>query len=446
MDVPSHHLKQKICTTRPPYREGRHPKAVKVYTVNNESIYLIIQGVPSVGAGSELNKLCSSFGPLGDFKPLDEYPCEDKYTEVYLVKYKKIQSSRFAKRKLDEHSFFGGNLHVFYAPEYESCEETRDKLQDRRQVVAKKIRQQTTVWAQEHQHRQPNARNLESHQASVDTRVPPLPTENMLSLQQATKPGLSSLDQQSETHLQSSNFSTTSGPDLRSSAPKPSTPQSQDSVKSILTAHETSSEEFSQSQSDAQTEPNVFELPLPPKSSQTSHQFQKGYKDWRHYEYSRVPTAHASLPVGYDGRLHIPESATSSISRWSDESQSETNKRKDSLPSQPSQLVVRNYKPQRPVPKFVPRQAVKVATGTATSRQKAVASTKSSIVAGSEDDNLRKNAFRLGSVQGPEEMPGRKRALPTAAQQSVNNTIISIRSKISKVIGEKVGKTATDKK
>ena len=66
----------------------------QVYTVNNESVYLVIQGVPSVGAGGELNKLCSSFGSVEDFRPLDEYPCEDKYTEVYLIKYKKIQSSR----------------------------------------------------------------------------------------------------------------------------------------------------------------------------------------------------------------------------------------------------------------------------------------------------------------------------------------------------------------
>jgi hypothetical protein len=48
---------------------------------------------------------------------------------------------RFAKKKLDDYSFFGGSLHISYAPEYESVKETREKLQDRRKIIAAKIRQ-----------------------------------------------------------------------------------------------------------------------------------------------------------------------------------------------------------------------------------------------------------------------------------------------------------------
>ena len=47
---------------------------------------------------------------------------------------------RIAKKKLDDYSFYGGSLHVSYAPEYESVNETREKLQERRKVVAAKIR------------------------------------------------------------------------------------------------------------------------------------------------------------------------------------------------------------------------------------------------------------------------------------------------------------------
>lgn len=36
---------------------------------------------------------------------------------------------------MDEKSFFGGLLHVCYAPEYETVEDTRLKLQDRRRYV-----------------------------------------------------------------------------------------------------------------------------------------------------------------------------------------------------------------------------------------------------------------------------------------------------------------------
>ena len=46
---------------------------------------------------------------------------------------------RKAKRKLDNRSFFGGILHVSYAPEYESVEETREKLMNRKRVIERKI-------------------------------------------------------------------------------------------------------------------------------------------------------------------------------------------------------------------------------------------------------------------------------------------------------------------
>lgn len=54
--------------------------------------------------------------------------------------YNKISSFRTAKRRLDELEFFGGVLHVCYAPEYETVEETRLKLQERRITIARKCR------------------------------------------------------------------------------------------------------------------------------------------------------------------------------------------------------------------------------------------------------------------------------------------------------------------
>ena len=37
-------------------------------------------------------------------------------------------------------SFYGGILHVCYAPEYETVDDTREKLHERRRVVARKCR------------------------------------------------------------------------------------------------------------------------------------------------------------------------------------------------------------------------------------------------------------------------------------------------------------------
>ena len=51
-----------------------------------------------------------------------------------------ICCARMCKRKLDDQPFYGGTLHICYAPEYESTEDTRLKLQERRKDVARRLR------------------------------------------------------------------------------------------------------------------------------------------------------------------------------------------------------------------------------------------------------------------------------------------------------------------
>ena len=58
----------------------------------------------------------------------------------HYISYSYYSYFRVAKRKLDDRPFYGGVLHVSYAPEYESVDDTRQKLQDRRKAVAKRIR------------------------------------------------------------------------------------------------------------------------------------------------------------------------------------------------------------------------------------------------------------------------------------------------------------------
>ncbi|EHB18208.1 hypothetical protein GW7_20508 [Heterocephalus glaber] len=131
-----HHVQKEVCDTRAKYREGRRARAVKVYTINLESRYLLIQGVPAVGAMKELVERFALYGTIEEYNALDEYPAED-FTEVYLIKFMNLQSSRIAKKKMDEQSFFGGLLHVCYAPEFETVEETRKKLEERRAYIAR---------------------------------------------------------------------------------------------------------------------------------------------------------------------------------------------------------------------------------------------------------------------------------------------------------------------
>ncbi|XP_075995330.1 RNA-binding protein 48 [Genypterus blacodes] len=138
-EVYKHHEQRKVCISRPKYREGRKAKAVKVYTINLESRYVMVQGVPAIGVMTELVQLCALYGVVEEYRPLDEYPAEE-FTEVYLVKFQKLTSARAAKRRMDETSFYGGVLHVCYVPEYETVEDTRLKLQDRRRYVIRTAR------------------------------------------------------------------------------------------------------------------------------------------------------------------------------------------------------------------------------------------------------------------------------------------------------------------
>ncbi|XP_059173354.1 RNA-binding protein 48-like [Physella acuta] len=387
-EIPIHHIKQNLCLTRPPYREGKRSRAVKVYTVNNESCYLIIQGVPSVGATQELSKLCSSFGPVEEFHPLDEYPCEDKYTEVYLVKFTKIQSARFAKRKLDDYSFFGGSLHVCYAPEHESVNETREKLQDRRRVIAFKIRQFAT----------PTITDAKLKNKSSRVSV-------------ATRPDLSQPPQSATTVGDTPNLShqATSSYTTKNLAGSHTLP-----TPGPVTAEET------------------FELPPPPKEFVT-----------------RLNSSHSKPSRSVDRTANSsfkqrPLFAQSTFKPQQDRNVSKVSHNINSLntavksspqfsgpSSKKESVIVRNFQPIRTPPKFIPRQAMlkKESPLARVSDEKKIL-----------DEEIRKNAYLLGETQGPATLTPRKRDSSSLAEKSVNETIHAIRNKISKVISEEIKK------
>lgn len=68
--------------------------------------------------------------------PADEL---EQFTDCYLVKFVAGENARKAKKFLDATSFYGGVLHISYAPELETIDETRAKLQRRAQDVAKRV-------------------------------------------------------------------------------------------------------------------------------------------------------------------------------------------------------------------------------------------------------------------------------------------------------------------
>lgn len=73
----------------------------------------------------------------------------EQFTECYHVHFERIQSARIAKRMIDAKSFYGGILHVCYAPECESLQETKAKLLQRKRDVLKRLPKETLQKAPE---------------------------------------------------------------------------------------------------------------------------------------------------------------------------------------------------------------------------------------------------------------------------------------------------------
>lgn len=129
----------------PRYKD--EPPAMRVYTVCDESRYLIVRNVAALGCQEELHKLFASYGPVEDCKPMHAEESEP-FTEVYRIKFQHVNNARFAKRKLDDFVFFGNQLHVSYAPEFEDLSDTKDKLECRRRDVIARIRAGGTASSQ----------------------------------------------------------------------------------------------------------------------------------------------------------------------------------------------------------------------------------------------------------------------------------------------------------
>lgn len=128
-----------MATNRPEYRDPKTPRAVKVYTIAQESRYLVIENVPALGLVENLLKLCSSFGPVQSHRLLDDHASATNYCDVVWIQFATTAAARIAKRTLDDKPFFSNLLRVSYAPEYETVDDLRSKLQERRYSVIQRV-------------------------------------------------------------------------------------------------------------------------------------------------------------------------------------------------------------------------------------------------------------------------------------------------------------------
>lgn len=151
----------------------------QVYTINNESQHIVIYRVPKINLSQELRALCMKYGEIKKFKLLLNYKTEI-FTECYHVNFERIQSARIAKRFLDNKSFYGETLHVCYAPEFETLDETRLKLNQRDKDVLSRLEPGPTLLEYanvevDNQHQQQNRKRKNPAIPITDKR---LRTEN----------------------------------------------------------------------------------------------------------------------------------------------------------------------------------------------------------------------------------------------------------------------------
>lgn len=128
-----------MSVNRPDYRDSKTPKAVCVYTIAQESRYLIIENVSTAGNVKDFVHYCQKFGKVVSYHCLDTHASSTDNFDVVLLKYDEVSSARYAKRKLDNKPYDYQLLRANYAPENETAEDIRAKFQDRLLSVTKRL-------------------------------------------------------------------------------------------------------------------------------------------------------------------------------------------------------------------------------------------------------------------------------------------------------------------
>ncbi|KAI8370371.1 uncharacterized protein BYT42DRAFT_548650 [Radiomyces spectabilis] len=128
-----------MATNRPEYRDSRTPRAVKVYTIAQESRYLLIENVPALNLSDELLRTLSKFGSVEIFRKVEGSDGGEQFSDVYWAQFDTIAASRLAKRMLDDKPFYANLLRISYDFEHETPEDIRAKIQDRQIVVSNKL-------------------------------------------------------------------------------------------------------------------------------------------------------------------------------------------------------------------------------------------------------------------------------------------------------------------
>eukprot|EP01100_Stratorugosa_tubuloviscum_P006345 TRINITY_DN2744_c0_g2_i7.p1 TRINITY_DN2744_c0_g2~~TRINITY_DN2744_c0_g2_i7.p1 ORF type:complete len:100 (-),score=27.52 TRINITY_DN2744_c0_g2_i7:743-1000(-) len=80
--------------SKPTYRYSKKEKAIRAYTIVQESKYLQVTNVPSYSNDRELIQLFALYGPVDEYRIINDINAEP-FTKTYWIKMQSINDSRF---------------------------------------------------------------------------------------------------------------------------------------------------------------------------------------------------------------------------------------------------------------------------------------------------------------------------------------------------------------
>lgn len=134
-----------ILSAMPWQKRNELDRNVCVYTVNNESRYVVIDNIPSIGV---IEELWNRFGIYGnicmkkilsvqerpDFN-LSNVASDCQFIDAVWIKYEDVDSARHAKIRGKQKPFYGSILKIHYSPQCETGDDTAAKLKERREMI-----------------------------------------------------------------------------------------------------------------------------------------------------------------------------------------------------------------------------------------------------------------------------------------------------------------------
>ncbi|CAG2223664.1 unnamed protein product [Mytilus edulis] len=400
----------------------------------------MIQDVPALGTTQELIKLCAVHGAVEEYRLLDEFPTVDRYTDVVLVKFKRILSARHAKKKLDNWSFLSVPLHVTYAPEYESVEETREKLQDRRSKDQSRRGKTSEGHIEKTSEGHIENDSKQAHKVSerIESRIPALASyQNNHSFSKNHVSTDNSQDNINNKMPHITNFSSNHDNNTDYSTHQNSQTYSYGnnlvSTEKNDNLHQTHSQQTSVNPPPPVIEPppwcqQTLVIP-PPPVREAFPNYSKINQHKTTFDFARVPTANAPFPSDYDGRKFPQNVAAKEIkTQIHDDPKDDVIKQNSAGSNKQSASAHGNLSH----PKTLNLLKAKSEHG------ETKASNKDNL-----EIELRKNAVVLGSTQGPALVPEEfKKKEKSCTENAVEHTVKEIRKRVSMFSSEKEDSTS----